>query len=42
MKTFNHQIETLLGDVDVKINGSRPWDIKVHNEEFTGFFHGAP
>jgi len=33
MKTLKHQIETLLGDVDVKINGSRPWDIKVHNEE---------
>ncbi|MBW2649357.1 MAG: cyclopropane fatty acyl phospholipid synthase [Deltaproteobacteria bacterium] len=32
MKTFKQQAERLLGDVDVKINGTRPWDMKVHNE----------
>ncbi len=27
------QIEQLLEHADVKINGTRPWDIQVHNEE---------
>jgi cyclopropane-fatty-acyl-phospholipid synthase len=26
-------IQTLLGAVDVQINGNRPWDIQVHNEQ---------
>ena len=33
MQPFKEQIEDLLDAVDVKINGSRPWDITVHNEE---------
>ncbi|MEA1970391.1 MAG: cyclopropane fatty acyl phospholipid synthase [Thermodesulfobacteriota bacterium] len=33
MKLFKQQVEELLSDVDVKINGFRPWDIKVHNEK---------
>ncbi len=32
METFRQQAEKILGDADVKINGSRPWDITVHNE----------
>jgi len=32
MKPFKQQVEKILGDVDVTINGSRPWDITVHNE----------
>jgi len=33
MEDFKLQIERLIGGTDVKINGSRPWDIKVHNEK---------
>ena len=33
MQPFKEQIEEILGAVDVTINGSRPWDIAVHNEE---------
>ncbi len=33
MESFKQQAERLLGAVDVAINGSRPWDIKLHNEE---------
>jgi len=33
MKTFKQQVENILSDVDIKINGSRPWDIQIHNEE---------
>ena len=25
-------IESILGEVDIQINGNRPWDIEVHNE----------
>lgn len=27
-------VQNLLNSADIKINGSRPWDIKVNNEEF--------
>ena len=33
MASFKQQIQTLLVDADVKIDGSRPWDIKVYNEK---------
>ncbi len=33
MKHFKQQVAELLDCVDVQINGSRPWDIKVHNED---------
>lgn len=29
-------IKKLLAQVDIKINGDRPWDIQVHNEKFYG------
>ncbi|MBW2674955.1 MAG: cyclopropane fatty acyl phospholipid synthase [Deltaproteobacteria bacterium] len=32
MEGFRQQIETLLTGADVRIDGSRPWDIAVHNE----------
>lgn len=32
MERFRQQIETLLAGADVKIGGSRPWDITTHNE----------
>ena len=28
------KIEKLLNSVDIKINGTRPWDIHVNNERF--------
>jgi len=33
MKPFKQQVTELLDSVDVQLNGSRPWDINVHNEE---------
>ena len=27
-------IEKLFAEADVQIGGDRPWDIKVHNDEF--------
>jgi cyclopropane-fatty-acyl-phospholipid synthase len=30
---FYHKIQRLLSFADVKINGSRPWDIQVHNKK---------
>ena len=33
MERFKEQIQTLLVDADVQINGSQPWDIEVHNTE---------
>jgi len=32
--TFRHKVERLLASADVKINGSRSWDIHVHNAQF--------
>lgn len=32
--TFRHKAEELLAIADVRINGSRPWDIQVHNDGF--------
>ena len=32
MPSLKQHVQTLLADADVKINGTRPWDIKVHNE----------
>jgi len=34
LNTFKAKIKELLAHADVKINGSRPWDIQVHNEKF--------
>ncbi len=31
---YKKAIETLLEGTDIQINGSRPWDIQVHNEQF--------
>lgn len=31
--TIRHRIEELLSLADVRINGNRPWDIQVHNEQ---------
>lgn len=30
---YRPKVEELLGPADIEINGSRPWDIQVHNEE---------
>ena len=27
-------VQDLLGSADIKINGKRPWDIQIHNEDF--------
>jgi len=32
-KTPKELIESLLKEADIKIDGNRPWDIKVHNED---------
>ncbi len=32
MERFRQQIETLLAGADVRIDGSRPWDITIHDE----------
>ena len=34
MLTYQKIIEQLFSEVDVHINGKRPWDIQVHNEGF--------
>lgn len=34
MAKFSGQINELLADVDVEINGSRDWDIQVHDDRF--------
>lgn len=34
MDSAKKTVETLLKAADIKINGSRPWDIQVHNEKF--------
>ncbi|VAW35451.1 Cyclopropane-fatty-acyl-phospholipid synthase [hydrothermal vent metagenome] len=31
---FKNTIETILSSADVKINGSRPWDLQIHNNAF--------
>jgi len=31
---FKNTIEKILKSVDVEINGSRPWDLQVHDERF--------
>ena len=31
-KTYKQMLQKLLGHVDIKINGNRPWDIKVKNK----------
>ena len=33
---LKQKINDLLSEADVKINGKRPWDILVHNENFYG------
>lgn len=32
--TFRHKFERLLSLADVEINGNRPWDVQVHNDDF--------
>jgi cyclopropane-fatty-acyl-phospholipid synthase len=32
--TFRRKVEELLALADVEIDGSRPWDIRVHNDDF--------
>jgi hypothetical protein len=31
---FRRRVERLLAAVDVHLDGSRPWDIRIHNERF--------
>ncbi len=33
-RRFRHTVEKLLAEADVQVNGSRPWDIQVHEEKF--------
>jgi len=33
---YKASIQSLLDAADVKVNGSRPWDLKVHNDELYG------
>ncbi len=32
--TISQQIQSLLSSGDIQINGSRPWDIRLHNSDF--------
>ena len=34
MNTFEQRALALLDKADIKVNGSRPWDIQVHNTDF--------
>lgn len=36
MKSSNlkQKVQRIFGSADVKINGNRPWDIQIHNEDF--------
>ena len=34
MADFKNTIEKILKSVDVEINGSRPWDLQIHDERF--------
>ena len=34
MADYKNTIERILNSVDVEINGSRPWDLQVHDERF--------
>ncbi|MDZ4225574.1 MAG: cyclopropane-fatty-acyl-phospholipid synthase, partial [Candidatus Andersenbacteria bacterium] len=29
-------VKSLLAEIDVKIDGDRPWDIRVHDDDFYG------
>ncbi len=31
--TFRHKVEEALSSADVQLNGSRPWDLQVHNDK---------
>ena len=33
---YKSSIQSLLSSVDIEIDGTRPWDIKVHNDELYG------
>ena len=33
-RRYRKRLETLLAAADIRINGDRPWDLKVHNEGF--------
>ncbi len=34
MNTFPHPILSVLETADVKLNGTRPWDLQIHNDAF--------
>jgi len=34
MNSARHTITTLLRTADIQVNGTRPWDLKVHNTDF--------
>ena len=34
MSDYKNTVERILKSVDVEINGSRPWDLQVHDERF--------
>ena len=34
MSDYKNTVEKILKSVDVEINGSRPWDLQVHDERF--------
>ncbi|MCK5256299.1 MAG: hypothetical protein KAQ81_09770, partial [Deltaproteobacteria bacterium] len=33
-KKFHDRVEELFSYADVQINGQRPWDIQIHNDNF--------
>ena len=34
MPSFKRKTQEIFDSADIKINGNRPWDIQVHNENF--------
>jgi len=34
MSSTRDKIKKILSNADIELNGSRPWDIQVHNEDF--------
>ena len=34
MADYKNTVERILKSVDVEINGSRPWDLQIHDERF--------
>ena len=34
INALKHKVQDILGAADIQLNGSRPWDIRVHNDAF--------